>query len=447
MTIDIFVLRIGIAAVFLTALIGFFHKGKKNWLMTFVQNFCGSFFFVSGFVKAIDPLGTAFKMEDYFSEFYFTFSETAVKFIAPIFPWMSEHSVAFSVAMIVFEMILGLMLVLGAKPKFTAWAFLALVAFFTVLTGFTYFTGHVPSDVNFFEFGKWGPWVETNMKVTDCGCFGDFMKLKPKVTFTKDVLLMVPALYFVFRHKDMHQLFSSKTRSIILWAAGIASLVFCFRNYVWNEPIVDFRPFKAGVNVRAQQVYEMEQSELANKVTAYKMTNKSSGKEVILPMAEYMKEYKNYPKEEWKLEQVKDNPPFETTKISDFDLSNLEGDHVTEEILNYPGYSLMVTAYKMEPEDEGYKKRFSEIINPVVSEAEKAGIKVFAITAGSKDVIEDFRHATQSAYPFYTADDLVIKTIQRSNPGLVLWKDGRIIQKWHFKQLPSFAEIKRQYIR
>src|SRR5690606_36610265 len=108
-------------------------------------------------------------------EFYYTVNETWLSFIAPMFPWFSEHSISISVVMIVFEIVLGVMLLLGSKPKLTSWLFLLLVAFFTALTGFTYLTGHVPSGTNFFEFGKWGAWVETNMRVTDCGCFGDFL--------------------------------------------------------------------------------------------------------------------------------------------------------------------------------------------------------------------------------------------------------------------------------
>ena len=497
MTIFTLVFRIAIVAVILTAAVGFLYKRPKNWVMTFLQNFCGALFIFSGYVKAVDPMGTAFKMEQYFQEFFYTFNETWLSFIAPMFPWFSEHSIAVSVGMIVFEIVLGIMLLLGSKSKLTSWLFLLLVAFFTVLTGFTYLTGYVPSDVNFFEFGKWGEWVETNMRVTDCGCFGDFLKLKPKISFFKDVFLLFPSFYFVFRHKDMHQLFSKKIRAILIWLSAIGFLVFCIRNFVWDEPIFDFRPFKAGVDVRAQKADEAKKIEFANQVTAYKMTNKSSGQVVTLPIDQYMKEYKSYPKAEWELDQVKGNPPFEPSKISDFEISDIDGNSVTEEILNEPNYSFMVLSYKLKaldekkvstttlqdtvfnvdtvlvegsniPQivksvvsvtprqvttevtlfDEEYKSRFTSVINPVAEAAEQAGYKVYGITApNSPAVIDDFRHATQSAYPVHTADDLLLKTIQRSNPGLVLWKDGKIIRKWHFKKLPSFEEIKNAYMK
>ena len=410
-------------------------------------------------------MGTSFKLEQYFSEFYYTFNETWMSFIAPMFPWFSEHSIAISVGMIVFEIVLGVMLLLGAKTKLTSWLFLLLVAFFTVLTGFTYLTGYVPSGTNFFEFGKWGEWVETNMRVTDCGCFGDFLKLKPKISFYKDVFLLFPSLFFVFRHRDMHQLFTPRIRQILIWGTAVAFLVFCIRNFVWDEPIFDFRPFAAGKDVRSIKLAEEEAAGNVQ-ITHYKMTNKTSGQVVTLPYEQYLKEFKQYPKEEWEFEQIKTKPEIEPTKISDFEISDLEGNSVTDEILGDPNYSFMVLSYKLKALDQKETKtttvqdttfsadtilvdgtgetqivqkvesvtprdvttevtlyddefvsRFTKVINPVVEAAEKAGIKVFAVTApNSPEAIDDFRHATQSAYPFYTADDLLLKTIQRSNP-------------------------------
>ncbi len=496
MTIFTLLLYVAIAAVILTAATAFLYKGQKNWLMTYLQHFCGALFIFSGYVKAVDPMGTAFKMEQYFQEFYYTFSETAMSFIAPIFPWMSDHSISISVGMIVFEIVLGIMLILGSRAKLTSWMFFLLVAFFTVLTGFTYLTGYVPSGTNFFEFSKWGEWVETNMRVTDCGCFGDFLKLKPKISFYKDVFLLFPSVYFLFRHKDMHQLFTSKVRAGLITLTTVGFFIFCLRNFVWNEPVIDFRPFHAGADVRNEKIYEMEQADLANKVTAYQLTNKSTSETVTLPIEQYLSEYKNYPKEEWELKQVKGNPPFETSKISDFEVSDLEGNSVTEEILDHPGYSFMVVSYKLKTLEntkvstvtvqdtvftidtvlvegtntteivkniasvntreikkeetlfqDDFVKKFTETVNPIAEAAEKAGVKVFGVTApNSPEVIDDFRHATQSAYPFYTADDLLIKTIQRSNPGLVLWKDGKIVQKWHINKMPDFATIKAAYM-
>ncbi len=499
MTIFTLVLYVAIVAAILTAIVGLVFKRQKSWLITFLQNFSGALFIFSGYVKAIDPLGTAFKMEQYFSEFYFTFNDTFLSFLAPVFPWFSEHSIVFSIVTIVFEIALGVMLLLGNRPKLTAWLFLGLVVFFTMLTGFTYLTGYVPTGVNFFEFGKWGSYVETNMRVTDCGCFGDFLKLKPKVSFFKDLFLLIPAIIFVWKYRDMHRLFTSGVRLVALWALILGFLGFCYYNTFMNEPIQDFRPFKNGADIRTQK--GMEEEAMANvQITHYKMTNKTTGQVVMLPYEQYLKEFGNYPKEEWDFDQIKTEPAIEPSKISDFDISDLDGNDVTEDILNDPNYTFMVVAYKLPIEgkrmatttvmdtsyvvdtvivfdpttsvadtslrrtvdkltpreveveatnfDPTFEKRLMDIINPVVNAAEQAGYKVYAVTApNSSAVIDDLRHATQSAYPFYVADDLLLKTIQRSNPGLVLWKDGKLIQKWHFKKMPSFDEIRAKYMQ
>ena len=249
MTLQKLLLYIAIIALLLTVLIGWWKKGHKSWLMTYLQNFTGVLFIISGFVKAVDPMGTAFKMEHYFVEFEYTFAHTWFSFIAPIFPFLSKISLIFSVAMIVFEIILGIMLLLGHRAKATSWAFLLLVGFFTMLTGFTYLTGDVPTDSTFFQFSTWGPYAESNMRVTDCGCFGDFIKLEPKISFLKDLASLLAAFFFVFRHKYMHQLFSVKTRRITILISTVLVVLFCLNNFLWNLPVIDFRPFKVGTNL------------------------------------------------------------------------------------------------------------------------------------------------------------------------------------------------------
>jgi len=485
-TLSKLLIGVAIAAAVLTAGVGVL-KSQKNWLMTYLQNFCGALFIFSGWVKAVDPLGTAYKMEQYFGEFTSTFEGTWMSFIAPIFPWLSNYATGFSVFMIVFEIVLGIMLILGIRSKLTSWLFLGLVAFFTFLTGFTYLTGYVPADVNFFSFGSWGPYVETNMKVTDCGCFGDFLKLKPKVSFFKDVFLMFPALYFVFKHKDMHQLLNAKVRTGILGLSALGLLVYCLSNFVWDLPGKDFRPFKKGVDVAGTLKAEKEAAGNVQ-VTSYILTNKASGKVTELPYADFMKKYKDYPKEDWEYEQVKSKPTIEATKISDFVLEDVDGNEMTEAVLSDPKYSFMIVSHKLKYKeaydkimvndttfvsetitnedttyvvqkvasvsqreaketryvwDVDFQKDYQEKINPLAEAAEKDGFNVYAIVGGAGPAtIDEFRHATQTAFPFYMADDILLKTIVRSNPGVVMLKNGVIIDKWHINKLPAYAEMK-----
>ncbi len=494
MTLGTLVLIVAIAAVLLTVVMGiFFRDDQENWIISLLQNFCGVLFIFSGWVKAVDPLGTAYKMEQYFAEFQGTFEDTALSFIAPIFPQLSEYAIGFSVGMILFEIILGLMLILGSSPKFTSWAFFLLVGFFTFLTGFTYLTGYVPEGVNFFQFGKWGPYVETNMKVTDCGCFGDFIKLEPKTSFFKDVLLMIPALIFLFFHKSMHQILSASVRRGILWISLVGLLVYCMSNYSWDLPHADFRPFKEGVNL-AEEKFKQDEAISNITVTAYKITNKETGDVVEIPFDQYLKEYKNYSdKNIWESEQVKSEPDLVINKISEFDVSDPEGKDVTGNILTDQGYSFMIVAYELKGKSsskeitvrdtlyqldtlqngdeqviersisdiveseqtvetyqwkEDYSELWSDKVNPVVNRAFQNGIKVFGITGpASSSKLDAFSEHIDAVYPLYTADDILLKTIIRSNPGVVLLHNGKILKKWHIKKLPkSYDQIKNKYM-
>ncbi len=488
MTLGTLVLMIAAIAVVLTLLVGLVYRSQENWLVTFLQNFCGSLFIFSGAVKAIDPLGTAYKMEQYFAEFQYTFEDTWFSFLAPMFPWLSEYSAGFSVAMIILEIVVGLALIIGSWRKLTSWVFLVIVAFFTFLTGFTYLTGYVPDGVNFFQFAQWGEYVETNMKVTDCGCFGDFLKLEPRVSFMKDVFLMVPALIFVFMHRQMHQLFTPTGRAILLAVVGIGTYIFCISNYKWDLPIVDFRPFKEGVNIAEQKQAEMDAA--ANvEVIAYQLTNKSSGKVVELPYDQFMKEFKNYPGEEWEYEQIQSEPAIERTKISEFEFQSMEtGEDMAETVLSIPGYNFFIVSHKMYGEQTGtevievpettyvrdsvtqeitdtlmttttvergiyswqqdYLNRWKDALNPVIEAAQADGYPAHAVVAfESPEKVNALREATGSDYTFFVADDILLKTIIRSNPGVVLLKNGEIIKKWHIKKLPSYEEIKANYLQ
>lgn len=492
MTLTGMLIGVGIVALIFTIVMLIFKGDIKNWVLSYIQNFTGVLFIFSGLVKAVDPLGTAYKMQDYFGEFEATFSETWFSFIVPIFPWFSEHAIAVSVIMIVFELALGVMLIIGYMRKTTAWLFLGLIVFFLALTGYTYLTGYVPNDVNFFQFTKWGPWVETSMKVTDCGCFGDFLVLKPFTSFMKDVFLMIPALIFVFMTNKMHQVFSKGARTLITLATIVGFTFYCISNYVWDIPDVDFRPFREDVNIPQIRTAE-EEAEADVEVLAYEMTNKETGEFVRLPFREYMKDYKKYPKEKWNLDQIKSESAIKETKISHFDLESIEGEEVQDELLADENYSFLIVAYRLYGSesqttvieydttyrvdtiqlldtirleqkidniekrqvvkpvyswDEDFVQHWTGTINPVMNAAKEAGYKIHAATAYSDwDRIQDFSKSTGSDYPFYMADDIMLKTIIRSNPGIVLFKNGTIVKKWHYKKLPHFEVIKEEYMK
>lgn len=494
MTLATLITAISVVAVLLTIAMSLLTKSVKVWVLSLLQNFCGALFVFSGYVKAVDPLGTAYKMEQYFAEFESTFAETSFSFLAPLFPWLNEYTVSFSVIMIVLEIALGVMLLLGVWRKFSAWLFFLVVAFFTVLTGFTYLTGYVPQGVNFFAFGDWGSYVETNMKVTDCGCFGDFLKLEPRTSFLKDIFLLVPALIFLFTTDKMHQLFSAPVRTIAALLTVVVTTIFCWSNYKWDIPGQDFRPFKVGVDIAATKEAE-ENAAASVQVLGYEIENKESGELVELTMDEYLATYQDYPEEDFDINQLTSEPEIEATKISEFELSDRQGVDVVPDLLAREGYTFFIVAYQLKGEQTGtttevvnrremrfdtlrtttnaieridtnyvevpievevpvfafemdYLDKWKRQIQPVMEAALGAGHEVVAATKYSDpDLIDALRKEIGADYDFVQGDDIMLKTIIRSNPGVLLLKDGVIVDKWHYRKLPSFEEISSVHIR
>ena len=476
------------------------NKVESRWL-SFLQYFAGVWFTFSGIVKALDPIGTALKMQDYFADFESTAECSGNKWIVPLLNFMSEHAVGFSIFVVILEILLGIALIIGFLPKATAWIFLLLNVFFTILTGYTHLTGYVPDGVCFFEFSKWGDFVKSNMKVTDCGCFGDFLKLDPSVSFKKDFYLLTPiSLIFVFLSGRFHQLFNIKTRRIIM-ASGLAlAAICCFYNTFSNEPIVDFRPFRNGVNIREQKTAEVKAAG-ERVILSRDLKNEKTGETITLDDKTYMANYdKAYSTENgWKIigDPVQTDPSVPRTKISDFMVFSPKDDDITNDLLNEKGYTFLVLSGKVKSTstkktievsdsifrtdtikkrvsgrdtleivkvfekigtrqevfrsysfDADYRESFEKKINPVIEAAEKAGHKVAAILpTNDAQLVKDFRHAAQTAYPFYYADEKLIKTMMRSNPGLFLMKDGQIVHKWHINKMPTFEEIKAAYLK
>lgn len=490
---------IGIVALLMTGVIGFVLKLHKNWLMTFLQNFCGVLFLFSGWVKAVDPLGTAYKLEQYFAEFATLFDGTWFDFLSPLFPLLNEYAIGFSIFMIILEIILGIMLIMGMRPKLTAWVFLLLVVFFTILTGFTFLTGFVPEGNTFWQFGNWSAFNENNMKVQDCGCFGDFIKLKPKTSFLKDIFLLFPSVYFVLQHKKMHVLFSKNVRTSIIGVSLIALFIYTLSNYKWDIPHVDFRPFKIGADIAGQKEKELEAAGNVQ-IVAWKLQNKANPAQVVeLSNEVYMSEFAKYPKAEWEVvDQIKTDPEIEPTKISDFEISDLDGNDITEDLLYDENYAFWVVCHKLKGTavlrnvmvydttytsdtlvsfdpveftetvtvtkneiidssmkemyvtvwDEAYAEKFASLINPLAEAASKDGITshVFIGKYGSDEIV-DFSKKVGPKAKYYMADDILLKTIVRSNPGVVLVKNGKIVYKWHLQKLPSYEEIKTEYLK
>lgn len=441
-----------------------------KYIVNITRILVGALFIFSGFVKAIDPLGTSYKMHEYFAAF-------GSLGMTGFWEWMNNLSTPFAVFMIVTEIAAGVALLTGWKPKLTVWILFLMTMFFTLLTGFTYLSGYCPSApmglhaialivlfmVSAAKFhspnGKrifrvslvmtfifllmiktstayFGcEFTETKMKVTDCGCFGDFLKLKPWETFWKDIVLDILIFILVVGVNHIKPIIKPKLNNCIIAVGTIGSLLFCFSNYVWGLPIVDFRPYKIGNNIR--ELRTPLKPEVREFVFVYKNTKTGEQKEFKVSELEAMGEG-------WEFVDRKDivTDPGIPAKINNLFISD-NGTDITDDLLSDKNYSLMVVMYKLSTTN---RDAITSKLVPLSKACEKAGINFYAVSSGDLPV-DAFRHELQTPFPFYSADETPLKTIVRSNPGLVLLKDGVVIDMWHHRHVPAFDKLNQKYFK
>ncbi|MCW3127439.1 MAG: hypothetical protein JWO03_3097 [Bacteroidetes bacterium] len=461
MTVYTLFLYIGFVALVITV-VRFFLQGYTRLLLSFLQNFVGTLFVFSGFVKAVDPIGTSIKMHEYFEAM-------KIEFFNPF-------STAITVAMLVAELSLGIALLVGFKSRITTILLLLLNVFFLMLTGYTYISGFEPTNPFFiiaivafmficigaiFEHGYLRFWTlligfgtivvalllmkfstllltkpfdPKGMKVTDCGCFGDFMKLKPWQTFYKDVILTFMALILAVRHRQIKPAISVLPRTVITYFTVIASFFFCLYNFMWNEPVIDFRPYAIGEDINANRV--TKDPEKKDMIFTYK--NKKTGAIRELNQNQLTALTEDDTCLARKDVIVHEGVP---ARIGNLNVFNEDGAEITDSLLHDPNYTLVVVAPLLAETNE---KVFTEDIRPIALGCDKAGIKIYALTK-DLDQAEAFRHKNQLAFPFYTTDDAAIKAMMRSNPGLMLIKNGVVINKWHYKKMPNFQQLNSAY--
>ncbi|MFN8278147.1 MAG: hypothetical protein U0T84_11745 [Chitinophagales bacterium] len=450
---------IGIAALILTVL-RIMLKTTNNWLVTYLQNFVGALFVFSGFVKAVDPMGTGFKMEEYFESMH-------LEVFNPL-------SLGMSVAMLVAELTLGVALLIGWKPRLTTILMLLLNVFFLLLTGYTYLSGFSPTNLFFvFALATAGVWcasaiVEkkglryglmgagafmllvllatvkysnlfftesfdaTKMKVTDCGCFGDFIKLKPWQTFYKDVVLTAMIFIVTIYYKSIRPLLNGLSRMAITAATGLVSLWFCCYNFLWNEPVIDFRPYAIGNDLN-----EMRREIKPQKVDfVFVYKNKKTGASKEFKTAEL-----GNLTEDWEYVSRKDIVLEEgiPARISNLFIFNENKEDITEDLLHDDNYTLVVFAYKL---DKTHACCFRNHLNEIAAKAKAKGITMYGL---SNDDATPFKQKEGVSFPFYTADATPLKTAMRSNPGLMLLKNGVVVNKWHHRHLPTFEWLDQHY--
>lgn len=302
--------------------------------------FVGAMFIFSGFVKLVDPIGSQYKFEEYFGE-----SVLNLEFLIP-------YALPFSIVLIILEIMLGVLLLLGYKSKATVWSLLGLTTLFLFLTWYSAYYN----------------------KVTDCGCFGDAIKLTPWETFWKNVVLIGLIFVLLFRVKDIKEILSKKV-TVAITLISLISFSYITYHVLEHLPIIDFRAYAIGKNIPEGMEFP-DNGEL---------------------------------------------PP-----VHDFMLEDTQND-LAPEILAMDKV-LLVIVYNMEKSDEN---GFSAI-KSASDKAIQNGYKVYGVSASFEDDLIIAQNKYSLPFDFLFCDETTLKTMIRSNPGLITLNKGTVTGKWNW---------------
>lgn len=360
-----------------------------------VSRFVLSFTFIlSGFTKAVDPVGVQYKIQEYFAVFGITHIHSFV-------------SLFLAVGVSALELTIGLLLFWGIRRNISTLLSMMIMFIMTPLTLYLYITNNI----------------------VDCGCFGEVFKLTNGETLSKNIILLIASIAnFVYR-KRIFRFITFKTE----WVVSLYTILFSlfFPIYSVNTmPVIDFRPYKIGNNIKLEMCIQFGAKPYIYE-NSFILTRDGEQREFTLD---------NYPDSTWtfvetrtKVIQVGDEP-----NIKDFSITDIQtGNDITDSILSDKEYTFLLIANKLETADDSK----IDVINEIYDYARKYGYKFYCLTSSNNDAIAEWTDKTGAEYSFLMADDTVLRTIVRSNPGLMLIKEGTIINKWSVNTLPKENEL------
>ena len=371
-----------------------------HWATTLLLNVCRLLlavaFVFSGFVKAVDPLGTQYKIQDYLE---------ALGLAQYVGDWLT---LAASLSLSALEFCLGVFLLFAIRRRQVSRMVLAFMAVMTVVT----------------------LWLAVANPVKDCGCFGDAVKLTNWQTLWKNVVLLTAAAVVAAWPLRMTRFISKTNQGIVI----NFTVLFVIGVSLWSLyrlPMFDFRPYHVGANI----VKSMEIPEGAKKPkfrTTYIMEKNGERREFAL---------EDYPDSTWTYVDARTEliekgyePPIQDLSI----VERSTGDDITQQVLTHKGYTFLLVSPHLEYADDS---DFGDI-DRIYEYAQDNGYPFYCLTASSDKGIEQWRNITGAEYPFCTTDATTLKTIIRSNPGLLLLRDGVVVRKWSHNDLPAADDFK-----
>jgi len=361
-----------------------------RYLVGFCRIFVGVLFIISGFIKLNDPVGFSFKLEEYFSSGVLDM------------PFFEPHALLISIVIVVFEVLVGVLLIIGYKVKFTVWSLLIMIVGFTFLT---FYSWHYNA-------------------VTDCGCFGDAIKLTPFQSFLKDVILLLLIVILFIGRKHITPFFNNRTNRLIVFFSLVLSGFYVY--HVLNHlPVIDFRPYEIGKNI--EDVMNVPEG-APESIFEYAWKFDVNGEEqIVVTNGDYPAVEGKFIDVETKEIQKGYEPP-----VHDFTIEQ-NGEDFAAVLLQEPKL-VMVIAYDLRKSNEAM---FSEV-KKISNSALKKGYKVIGMSASNEAQTAKLIQDYTLNFEFYYTDETTLKTIVRSNPGILVLEKGTIQQKVHYN---DFEEL------
>ena len=366
----------------------------KSQLLTVAVNVCrlllAATFIFSGFVKANDPLGTVYKLEDYVHAMaWFTLPDTFL--------------LGCAVILALFEFTLGVYLLFGMKRKATSAITLAFMVVMTLLTVY----------------------IAIANPVEDCGCFGDVLILSNGATLAKNIVLLGAAV-LVSRYYQLQKDFLGSTAKWLIAFVSLCLIIVYAVYCIVCLPVLDFRPYKVGTNLREAVTSNQQKFDV-------KIVYEKDGQTMELSAED------EDPDSTWTYVETR-RTPIETQHLAtaDFYVADADGEDVTEEILLADGYTLLLIITDLMNADEGCVDK----VNEVYDYAQEKGWGFYCLTSSEDQRAQTYwNDHTGAEYMYYIAEERMLKTVVRGQPGLVLLQDGVIVKKWGNYNLPDDAEL------
>ncbi|SEA89080.1 BT_3928 family protein [Pedobacter hartonius] len=375
--------------------------------LNFSRIFVGVLFIFSGLIKANDTLGFGYKLEEYFDVFHISF--------------FSPYATGIAMILCVLEIVLGALLLLGFWNRKVASGLLGIIIFFTFLT-----------------------FVSAAFKVvTSCGCFGDAIPLTPWQSFSKDLLLLLLIVYlFIQRNAIVPLTQNAGIQKITMIAVVALSFIFAIYTYSYL-PVIDFLPYKIGVSL--PESMKIPEGAVPDEYQImYQLKNKSTGETKEMSDKDYLKT------EIWKDTnwQIVGDPVQKLIKkgyepkIKDLIISDAAGTSYTKELLENPYYNLIIVAYNLNHTNEEAIGKLNAL---TLDATEQFNIRTVLLTSNSAQDAEAFSKRNKLLSEIFYADAVPLKSMVRANPGILLLRNGVVINKWSYQSAPSFEQLKTTY--